>query len=263
MRSTSSEKYRPKSAFGQQFAAENQEISKQIREKGAAYFDIKSKTKQMEQELKAMENRIQKLRKEEHGSVKRLEKTQNQCETVINNKMRHQNDLIEKEYKKQQDLAQLAQQRMTQTEARTQQTDNILRSIIATATHKNKQAQDVKHMLKEANEVYDEETSKKNEVRDQIINDIKELRRRIVDGRKTKEEAAKEFALIINHNNKLQNQGLRQDEIERRLMELTHEEEALLDRIRATNTLQESTYQKMEKVFSMRVSAEKPLDLPE
>ena len=258
----SPEKSKPLSAFGQQFFEENKNVSDQIRKQGSEFFEIKQQSKTLEQELKSMENRVEKLKKEEQNSIKRLEKTQQQCQEVVGNKLRHQNELIEKEYRKQQKMAELANQRKQQMEDKMKLNENILKSMINMMETKNNQKNEVKQILAEENERYAKEQAEKNRVRDKIIQEIQELRERIVLGRKEKEESAKNFALVTHHQEKVEAERQKQEEINQRLEELIKQEEILLEKIRATTTLHEHEFQKMEKIFSMRVSTDKPLDLP-
>ena len=238
-------------------------MADQLRKQGSEYFQIKTESKNLEQELKSLENRVERLKKEEENSLKRLDKTQKQCQEVVDNKLRHQNDLIESEYRKQKKMADLANQRKEQMEAKMKLNENILKSMISTMEAKNQQKKEVQQILAAEKELTAKERAEKNKIRDKMIEEIQDLRRRIVQSRMEKEEAAKEFALVTHHQEKIETERAKQEEINRRLEDLIKQEEVLLEKIRATNTLQSVAFEKMEKVFSMRVSTDKPLEIPE
>lgn len=238
-------------------------MADQLRKQGSEYFQIKTESKNLEQELKSLENRVERLKKEEENSLKRLDKTQKQCQEVVDNKLRHQNDLIESEYRKQKKMADLANQRKEQMEAKMKLNENILKSMISTMEAKNQQKKEVQQILAAEKELTAKERAEKNKIRDKMIEEIQDLRRRIVQSRMEKEEAAKEFALVTHHQEKIEAERAKQEEINRRLEDLIKQEEVLLEKIRATNTLQSVAFEKMEKVFSMRVSTDKPLEIPE
>lgn len=231
-----------------------------MREVGSQVFKAAQTSKNLEEQVKILENRIAKLKLEEQNAERRLRKTKQMCNKIVENKERHHTELATSRSLKQSQMETLMNQRKKHLEEKMKLNQGILISLVQNMDKKRQAHDEVKQTLAHAKEIHEKEQAEKNKKRDKVIQEIQELRKRIVQVRQETEESAREHTLTTRKQEKLESERLKQEQLSKHLDELSQREEVLLEKIRATNTLQESEYKKMERAYSFRVSAERSVD---
>ena len=216
--------------------------------------------KELENHVRILENRLMKLRIEEKNMHKKILDTSDKTEKTLQSKLRHQEELTEKEMKRtdlerqlEQKRQELNNKRESDTNTRKMKTQMMLQGKLSIAT-------DVKDIKQDARSRKDSNKTHYLSQSTQLIQKIRGDDNSRKSERLDKENQKKTMAKT-QFNGRLNTNKETKQNLESKLKELEEKEQFMIEKLKQTYDLHKNKYQEFQKVFNTKVLIGEPLDV--